>query len=95
MGASPGNLPIATAGFFYPAETTPAGTKRNLSSYRCRDDAYKRPAATRGAAFRQGAHPKDVMNVGSPQEIIEKLLYQHGKIRSSEVYRTDGLQRDI
>src|SRR5699024_7514772 len=28
-------------------------------------------------AFAQGAHPQNVMNIGSPQEIIEKILYQH------------------
>ena len=27
--------------------------------------------------FAQGADPRDVMNVGSPQQIIEKILYQH------------------
>ncbi len=27
--------------------------------------------------FAQGAHPHDVMNIGSPELIIEKILYQH------------------
>ena len=27
--------------------------------------------------FAQGADPRDVMNIGSPQMIIEKILYQH------------------
>lgn len=27
--------------------------------------------------FAQGADTRDVMNIGSPQQIIEKILYQH------------------
>ena len=28
-------------------------------------------------AFASGADPHNVMNIGSPQQIIEKILYQH------------------
>ncbi len=27
--------------------------------------------------FAQGADPHNIMNIGSPEEIIEKILYQH------------------
>jgi alkanesulfonate monooxygenase SsuD/methylene tetrahydromethanopterin reductase-like flavin-dependent oxidoreductase (luciferase family) len=69
-------LPIATAGFFYAAETT----------QQAQSEAY--PHVNQGMQlingrgypkqhFAQGADKRDVMNIGSPQQIIEKILYQH------------------
>lgn len=70
------NLPVATTGFFYAAETSQQALK----------DMY--PHVNEGMKlvngqgfpkqhFAQGADPHNVMNIGSPQEIIEKILYQH------------------
>lgn len=75
-GFDPTSLPIATAGFFYTAETT----------QQAQSEAY--PHFNQGMQlingrgypkqhFAQGSNTRDVMNVGSPQQIIEKILYQH------------------
>lgn len=75
-GHDPDTLPVATAGFFYPAETTQQAQKEiyphiNEGMMRTNGRGYPKQH------FAQGAHPKDVMNVGSPQQIIEKILHQH------------------
>lgn len=75
-GFNPAELPVATAGFFYAAETT----------QQAQDEYY--PYINEGMklsngsgypkeAFALGADPHNVMNIGSPQQIIEKILYQH------------------
>src|SRR5699024_7662605 len=69
-------LPIATAGFFYAAETTQQAQRE---TYPFINEGMK---LTNGQGFpkqhfAQGADPRDVMNIGSPQQIIEKILYQH------------------
>ncbi|MER2064466.1 MAG: LLM class flavin-dependent oxidoreductase, partial [Alkalibacterium sp.] len=69
-------FPVSTAGFFYAAETTQQAQR---DYYPHINEGMKR---TNGQGFpkqqfAQGAHPKNIMNVGSPQEIIEKILYQH------------------
>lgn len=75
-GFDPSTLPVATAGFFYTAETT----QQALS------EAY--PHVNTGMKlingreypeqhFAQGTDTRNVMNIGSPQQIIEKILYQH------------------
>ncbi|GGE30246.1 luciferase [Pullulanibacillus camelliae] len=75
-GFDPSELPVATAGFFYAADTT----QQALSEYYPHiNEGMKR---TNGQGFpkqhfAQGADPHNIMNVGSPQEIIEKILYQH------------------
>ncbi|WP_047986012.1 LLM class flavin-dependent oxidoreductase [Ornithinibacillus californiensis] len=75
-GHNPDELPIATAGFFYAAETT---QQAQVETYPYINEGMK---LTNGRGFpkqhfAQGAHPHDVMNIGSPQQIIEKILYQH------------------
>lgn len=75
-GFNPAELPIATAGFFYAAETSQQALK---DMYPHINEGMKR---TNGQgfpkqSFAQGVDPHNVMNVGSPQEIIEKILYQH------------------
>ncbi|HIW11694.1 MAG TPA: LLM class flavin-dependent oxidoreductase [Candidatus Salinicoccus stercoripullorum] len=75
-GHDPDRLPVATAGFFYPAETTQQAQREiyphiNDGMIRTNGRGYPKQH------FAQGANPRDVMNVGSPQEIIEKILYQH------------------
>ena len=75
-GFDAAQLPISTAGFFYAAETT----------QQAQQEAY--PHINQGMQlingrgypkqhFAQSSDKRDVMNVGSPQQIIEKMLYQH------------------
>lgn len=75
-GFDPAELPVATAGFFYAAETTQQALHE---LYPRINEGMKR---TNGQGFSkrlfaQGADPHNIMNVGSPQQIIEKILYQH------------------
>lgn len=69
-------LPVATAGFFYVAETT---QQAQQETYPHVNEGMK---LTNGQGFpkqhfAQGADKHNVMNIGSPQEVIEKILYQH------------------
>jgi alkanesulfonate monooxygenase SsuD/methylene tetrahydromethanopterin reductase-like flavin-dependent oxidoreductase (luciferase family) len=75
-GCDPAQLPISTAGFFYAAETTQQAQKEayphvNQGMKLINGRGYPKQQ------FAQGADTRDVMNVGSPQQIIEKILYQH------------------
>nr|WP_106779683.1 LLM class flavin-dependent oxidoreductase [Lysinibacillus timonensis] len=75
-GYDPSEFPVATAGFFYAADTTQDALREY---YPFINEGMK---LTNGRGFpkqqfAQGADRRDVMNVGSPQQIIEKILYQH------------------
>ncbi|WP_163971100.1 LLM class flavin-dependent oxidoreductase [Oceanobacillus halotolerans] len=75
-GFDPEELPVATAGFFYAAETSQQALQ---DMYPHINEGMKK---TNGQGFpkrnfAQGVDPHSVMNIGSPQEIIEKILYQH------------------
>ncbi|RCW63532.1 LLM class flavin-dependent oxidoreductase [Saliterribacillus persicus] len=75
-GYDPNEFPVATAGFFFAAKTTQEAQR---ATYPHINEGMKR---TNGRGFpkqhfAQGADKRDVMNIGSPQEIIEKILYQH------------------
>lgn len=75
-GHDPEELPIATAGFLYVAETTQQAQREYYPHI---NEGMKR---TNGRGFpkqqfAQGADIRDVMNIGSPELIVEKLLYQH------------------
>ncbi|WP_138417718.1 LLM class flavin-dependent oxidoreductase [Aquibacillus sediminis] len=75
-GFDPAELPVATAGFFYAAETSQQALR---DMYPHINEGMKK---TNGQGFpkqhfAQGVDPHNVMNIGSPQEIIEKILYQH------------------
>jgi alkanesulfonate monooxygenase SsuD/methylene tetrahydromethanopterin reductase-like flavin-dependent oxidoreductase (luciferase family) len=75
-GFDPVSLPVATAGFFYAAETTQQAQKEaypfvNQGMQLINGQSYPKQQ------FAQGADRRDVMNIGSPQQIIEKILYQH------------------
>jgi len=75
-GFDPAELPVATAGFFYAAETT----QNALKEYYPHINEGMKKTNGRGFPkqhFAQGADPHNVMNIGSPQQIIEKILYQH------------------
>ncbi|MBN6205098.1 LLM class flavin-dependent oxidoreductase [Ralstonia pickettii] len=74
-GYNPEKLPVSTAGFFYTAETTQQAQKEY---YPYINEGMK---LTNGRGFpkqhfAQSADKRDVINVGSPQQIIEKILYQ-------------------
>jgi alkanesulfonate monooxygenase SsuD/methylene tetrahydromethanopterin reductase-like flavin-dependent oxidoreductase (luciferase family) len=75
-GFDPEEFPIATAGFFYAAETT----QQALQEYYPHINEGMKLTNGRGfpkRQFAQGADPRSIMNIGSPQQIIEKILYQH------------------
>lgn len=75
-GHLPKEFPVATAGWFYTAETTQQAFQE---IYPHVDEGMKR---TNGQGFpkqqfAQGMDPRNVMNIGSPDQIVEKILYQH------------------
>jgi alkanesulfonate monooxygenase SsuD/methylene tetrahydromethanopterin reductase-like flavin-dependent oxidoreductase (luciferase family) len=75
-GFDSSELPISTAGFFYTAETTQQAQNETYSHIN------EGMILTNGRGypkqhFAQGVDSRDVMNIGSPQLIIEKILYQH------------------
>ncbi|PKR85468.1 LLM class flavin-dependent oxidoreductase [Heyndrickxia camelliae] len=75
-GYDPETLPVGTTGFFHVAETTQDALKE---MYPFINEGMK---LTNGQgfpkqAFAQAIDKRSVINVGSPQEVIEKILYQH------------------
>lgn len=75
-GHNPKDFPIATAGFFYAAETTQNAFKEiyphiNKGLELINGQSYPKQQ------FAQGTDKRNVMNIGSPQQIIEKMLHQH------------------
>src|SRR5690625_5068480 len=75
-GHDPAELPVSTAGFLYVAETTQQAQREYYPHI---NEGMK---LTNGRGFpkqnfAQGADVRDVMNIGSPELIVEKLLYQH------------------
>ena len=75
-GFNPAELPVATAGFFYASESSQQALRE---LYPHINEGMKKTNG-RGFAkqlFAQGVDPHNIMNIGSPEEIIEKILYQH------------------
>lgn len=75
-GFDSSELPVATAGFFYAAETSQQAIR---DMYPHINEGVKK---TNGGGFpkelfTQGMDRTSILNIGSPQEIIEKILYQH------------------
>lgn len=75
-GHDPAELPVATAGFFYAAETSQQAldelyTYINAAMKKTNGQGFNK------RLFMQGADPHHIINAGSPQQIIEKILYQH------------------
>lgn len=75
-GFNPSKLPIATAGFFYAAETTQQAQREvyphvNQGMKLINGQMYPK------RQFASSSDTRDAMNIGSPQQIIEKILYQH------------------
>lgn len=76
VGYDPETLPVATAGFFYTAPTT----LEALQEYYPHINQGMMQSNGRGFAkelFAQARDTKSIINVGTPEEIIEKILYQH------------------
>ena len=75
-GYDAASLPIATAGLFYVADTT----QEAMREFYPHVDQGIRLTNGQGfpkQAFVHAQDPRSILNVGSPQEIIEKILYQH------------------
>lgn len=75
-GFDPATLPVATAGFFYAAETSEQAFN-DMFPYINEGMKVTNGRGFPKPQFMQGADPHSVMNIGSPQQIIEKILYQH------------------
>ncbi|PLR95534.1 LLM class flavin-dependent oxidoreductase [Bacillus sp. T33-2] len=75
-GFDPSALPVGTTGFFFAAETTQEAM-RIMYPYINEGMKLTNGQGFPKQAFAQGADKRSVINVGSPQEIIEKILYQH------------------
>lgn len=76
-GHNPDELPVATAGLFFTAPTS----QEAIDTYHTYVDKGMVKSNGRGypkMAFEHSSNdPHDVLNVGSPQQIIEKILYQY------------------
>lgn len=75
-GHDPDKLPVSTAGLFYTAETTQQA-QREYYPYINEGMKVTNGRGYPKQQFAQSVDKRDVMNVGSPQQIIEKILYQH------------------
>jgi len=75
-GFDTAELPVATAGFFFAANSTQQAIKE---LYPHINEGMKKSngGGFPERLFNQGAQKQSIINVGSPQEIIEKILYQH------------------
>lgn len=75
-GYDPTTLPVSTAGFFYVADDTQTA----MREYYPHINEGMQITNGRGfpkQAFAQAADTRSILNVGSAQQIIEKILYQH------------------
>ncbi|WP_144509788.1 LLM class flavin-dependent oxidoreductase [Bacillus sp. FJAT-22090] len=75
-GYDPATLPVGTTGFFYVAETTQEAM-REMYPYINEGMKLTNGQGFPKQAFAQAIDKRSVLNVGSPQEVIEKILYQH------------------
>src|SRR5690554_3623271 len=75
-GYNPDKLPVSTAGFFYTAEDTSTA----INEYYHHINEGMKVTNNRGfpeQAFAQARDIRSIINVGDPQLIIDKILYQH------------------
>lgn len=75
-GHDPATLPIATAGFLYTAPSTQEALRElypHINEGMKRVNGQGMPKQL----FAQAADPHSIVNIGSPQEIVEKILHQH------------------
>lgn len=75
-GFDPAEFPVATAGWFYVDETTQQALREvyphiNQASKLINGQPFPKQH------FANAMNPHDIINVGSPQQVIEKILYQH------------------
>ncbi|QIL47015.1 LLM class flavin-dependent oxidoreductase [Vagococcus coleopterorum] len=75
-GHDPKTLPITTSGFFYTAPTIDIAMREfyphvNEGMFQANGQGFSKQA------FMHAKDPSSVMNIGSPNEIIEKLISQH------------------
>lgn len=75
-GHNPEDFPVTTAGGFFAASTTQEA-QRMLYPYFNEGMKLTNGRGFPKQVFAQSSDHRDVMNVGSPQEIVEKILYQH------------------
>ncbi|MBM6589224.1 LLM class flavin-dependent oxidoreductase [Brevibacterium sp. RIT 803] len=76
QGFDPAALPIATAGFFHAAETSQEalrGLYPHINEGMKRTNGQGMPKQL----FAQAVDPHSIVNLGSPQQIVEKMLHQH------------------
>ncbi|MFC9441633.1 MULTISPECIES: LLM class flavin-dependent oxidoreductase [Brevibacterium] len=75
-GYDPATMPIATAGFLYTAPSSQDALKElypHVNEGMRRVNGQGMPKQL----FAQSVDPRSIVNIGSPQEIIEKILHQH------------------
>lgn len=75
-GFDPKDFPVAIAGWFYAAEDSQTAM-REVYPYWDAGFKISNGVGLNKQAFAQGADVRSVQNIGSPQQIIEKILYQH------------------
>ena len=75
-GYNPDDFPVATTGLFYTAKDSQTAL-REFYPYVNKGIEIANGTGFNKRLFANGAHPKDVMAIGSPQQIIEKILYQY------------------
>lgn len=75
-GFDPAALPIATAGFLYVADTSQQALQEfypHVNEGMTRTNGRGMPKQL----FAQSTDPRSIVNIGSPQQVIDKILYQH------------------
>jgi len=77
-GHQPNEYPVATAGLFYTAETTQQAFKE-IYPYIDEGMRLSNGQGYPKQQFAQAMDTRNVMNVGSPNQIVEKILYQYEK----------------
>lgn len=75
-GHNADELPVGITGFFHTAETT-QGALKQMYPYINEGMKLTNGQGFPKQAFAQAKDKRSVINVGSPQEIIEKILYQY------------------
>lgn len=75
-GYDPKTLPLGLAGLLFPSYSMKQAQKE---AYPYINEGIKRSNGREFPKwqFAQGADKRDVMNIGSPEEIVDKILYQH------------------
>ena len=78
-GHDPDQLPLTVAGFFFTAETTDQAIQEAFPYF------HEGMILTNGSGipkrtFAQAKHPESILNIGDPDFLVEKLLYQHERL---------------